>query len=58
MPKRTASYKSWLGVKLSDPRIAANYLNAARRESPEIFFKALRKVAESRQMAKVAEDRS
>jgi probable addiction module antidote protein len=56
MPKTTIRYKEWLSGKLSDPRRAARYLNAARKDSPEAFFKALRKVAESRQMAKVAEE--
>lgn len=55
MPKRTASYRTWLGDKLVDPRIASRYLNEARKDSPEMFFKALRRVAESRQMTQVAE---
>jgi probable addiction module antidote protein len=55
MPKRTSSYRSWLSDKLIDPRIAANYLNAAHRDSPEAFLKALRKVAEARQVTRVAE---
>ena len=54
MPKRTASYSSWLSHKLSDPEIAANYLNAANRDSKAAFLKALRKVAEARQISKVA----
>jgi probable addiction module antidote protein len=54
MPKRTTSFRSWLGAKLADPGIAANYLNAARRESSDMFLKALRRVAESHQMTKVA----
>jgi probable addiction module antidote protein len=55
MPKRVTAYRDWIGGKLSDPRAAAAYLNAARKDSPEAFFKALRRVAESHQMAKVAE---
>jgi probable addiction module antidote protein len=56
MPKRVMAYRDWIGEKLSDPIAAAAYLNAARKDSPEAFFKALRRVAESHQMAKVAED--
>jgi probable addiction module antidote protein len=56
MPKRTASYRTWLSEKLTDSKIASRYLNEARKDSPEVFFKALRRVAESRKMAKVAED--
>jgi probable addiction module antidote protein len=45
MPKRTQSYTDWLGSKLSDPKRAARYLNAAQEDSPAMFLKALRKVA-------------
>jgi probable addiction module antidote protein len=45
-----------MAAKLVDPKRSARYLNAALQESPEMFLKALRKVAESHQMAKVAED--
>jgi DNA-binding phage protein len=53
MAKETASYRDWLGAKLVDPKRSARYLDAALQDSPEMFLKALRKVAESRQMAKV-----
>ena len=56
MPKRSLSYRTWLGEKLTDAKVASRYLNAARKDSPEMFFKALRRVSESRQMAKVAEN--
>jgi probable addiction module antidote protein len=56
MPKRATSYRAWLGNKLSDPKIAAKYLSAALDDSPEMFLKALRKVAEVRQITKVAEE--
>jgi probable addiction module antidote protein len=56
MAKQTSSYKEWLGAKLTDPKRSARYLNAALQDSPEMFLKALRKVAESRQMTKVAEE--
>jgi len=50
MPRRTSSYRSWLTENLIDPSRAANYLNAARADSPAAFFKALRKVSESHEM--------
>ncbi len=56
MPKRTSSYQSWLAENLIDPSRAANYLNAARADSPAAFFKALRKVSESHEMKKLAEN--
>jgi probable addiction module antidote protein len=57
MPIKTKSYKDWLGAKLSDPGRAARYLNTAREDSPAMFFKALRKVAnsQSRPMTELAE---
>ncbi len=39
---------------LADPQEAASYLEAALEESPRLFLLALRDVAESRQMSKVA----
>ncbi len=56
MPKRTQNYQSWRLSKLSDPFNAASYLNAAINDSPEMFLKALRNVAQARRMAKVARD--
>jgi probable addiction module antidote protein len=56
MPKRTRDHQSWLLEKLSDPKRAASYLNAARKDSQEMFFEALRDVAQVRQMTKVAKD--
>lgn len=54
MPKRTSDYHVGLLGELRDPRMAAHYLNAALEDSDEMFLKALRNVAEARQMAKVA----
>ena len=45
MASRTTNYRDWLNDKLSEPGRAANYLNAASRESHSMFLKALRKVA-------------
>lgn len=54
MPKRTTDYRSALLEDLRDPAEAANYLNAALRDSEAMFLVALRDVAESHHMAKVA----
>ena len=55
MPTNSKSYKSWLQAKLTSPAVAANYLNAALNDSPEMFLTALRNVSEAHRMAKVAE---
>jgi DNA-binding phage protein len=55
MPKRTKSYHSWLLQKLTDPARAKRYLKEAIEDSPEMFLKGLRNVAEARGMSKVAE---
>jgi len=54
MPKRTTPYRDRLLERLSVPEEAANYLNAAMDDSPEIFLEALRDVAQARQIANVA----
>jgi probable addiction module antidote protein len=41
-------------AKLVDPDTAAAYLNEAMNDSPEIFLKALRNVAQARRVANVA----
>jgi probable addiction module antidote protein len=57
MPKRTRDHQSWLIEKLTDPKRAASYLNAAREDSQEMFFEALRDVAQARQnMSHLAKD--
>lgn len=50
MPKRVTDYRKTLLESLSDPE------EAALEDSNEMFLVALRDVAESRQMSKVAED--
>jgi probable addiction module antidote protein len=57
MPKRTVAYREWLQDRLKDPKVATNYLRGVLRDSPELFPKALRKVAEARglSLSKVAE---
>ncbi|HTB97351.1 MAG TPA: addiction module antidote protein [Terracidiphilus sp.] len=52
MPSK--SYAEWQLKKLANPNIAASFLNAARADSPEIFLKALKKVAQAHQMTWVA----
>lgn len=56
MPKRSSDYHSWLLTQLQDPEQAADYINAASEDSPEMFLKALRNTAEAHKMAKVAEE--
>jgi probable addiction module antidote protein len=56
MPKRTKDYHAWLLKRLVNPREAEKYLKAAMADSQEMFFKALRNVAEANKIAKVAEE--
>lgn len=53
MPK-TRPFRDLLLDSLSNPEVAAAYLTEAYAESPAMFCKALRNVAQSRQMASVA----
>src|SRR5260221_231329 len=55
MPKRTRDYRETLLKDLQNPTEAASYVNAALEESDEMFLRALRDVAEAKQMARVAE---
>ena len=54
MPKRTRDYRGWLRKQLTDPAAAANYINAAIEDSPDMLLVAVRNVAEAQKMAKVA----
>jgi len=56
MPKTRVSYREWLLEELSDPKIAERYLNACLEEGPDLFLKGLKKVAQARQMSKVAKE--
>lgn len=56
MPKRTKSYDSWLLKELTDPVVAANYINAASEDSDEMLLVAMRNVAEAHKMVRVAKD--
>jgi probable addiction module antidote protein len=54
MPKRTKPFHDWLLKRLVDPHEAERYLRVAMSDSTEAFLKALRNVAEARQISKVA----
>ena len=56
MPKRTRRDREWQLDKLSDPEIAASFLNAALEDSMEVFLSALGKVAQANQISKVAKE--
>jgi probable addiction module antidote protein len=47
-------YKVGLNERLKEPEYAAAYLNAAKKESQEVFLLALRDVAEVHKISKVA----
>jgi probable addiction module antidote protein len=51
---RSQSYKTGLNERLRDADYAAAYLNAAMRESREVFLLALRDVAEAHKISHVA----
>jgi probable addiction module antidote protein len=53
MPKKR-SYRGWQLEKLANPERAASYLQNALEDSPEQFLIALGKVAQARQMSRVA----
>lgn len=54
MPKRTRDYHPWLLAKLANPQTAADYLNEAMSDSPAMFLKALRNIAQARRISSVA----
>ena len=56
MANKTSSYRESLLAALTDPAEASAYLNAALEDSPESFLKALKNVAQARQMTRVAKD--
>src|ERR1700676_3729553 len=51
---RSRPYKTGLNERLKDPEHVAAYLNAAAKESQEVFMLALRDVAEDHKISKVA----
>ena len=56
MTRKTGPYRDLLMERLDDPDVAGHYLNAAMDNSPQAFLKALKDVAQARQMSKVAKD--
>ena len=56
MTIKSSPYRQSLLTALLDPSEASAYLNAALEDSPEAFLKALKNVAQARQMTKVAKD--
>jgi probable addiction module antidote protein len=56
MTSKTRPYRELLLERLANPEVASYYLNAAIEDSPESFLKALKNVAQARQMARVAKD--
>jgi probable addiction module antidote protein len=51
---RSRPFKSGLHERLKDPEHVAAYLNAAGKESQDVFMLALRDVAEAHKISKVA----
>lgn len=51
---RSRSYKNGLEERLKDPEHVAAYLNAAAKESRDVFLLALRDVAEAHKISRVA----
>ena len=56
MPKRTGDFDNWLLQQLTDPELAASYINTAMSEDPELLPIVLREVARAYTMKKVAKD--
>lgn len=56
MPNANKTYAAWRLEKLSDPKRAARYLNAAKRDSKEAFLHAVKNVVQANQVARVARE--
>lgn len=54
MPKRTGDFNAWHLEKLSDPIIAANYLDEVWNNSRDLFLDAVRDVIQAKQVSSVA----
>ena len=50
MSRKTRPFHELMLEKLANPTVAAHYLDAAMDESQESFLKALRNVAQTKQM--------
>ena len=53
-PPASRPHDEWLHAQLKDPEFAADYLTAAAEDVPAVYLSALRHVAESHGMAKIA----
>jgi probable addiction module antidote protein len=56
MPKRTGDFDDWLLHELTDPEVAASYINTALSEDPDLLPVVLGEVAKAYTMKKVAKD--
>jgi probable addiction module antidote protein len=56
MPRKSRPHSEARLERLANPEVAAEYLKVAMEESNEDFLKALKTVAQARQMAQVAKD--
>jgi probable addiction module antidote protein len=56
MPKASKTYAAWRVEKLSDPKRAARYLNAAKRDSKEAFLHAVKNVIQANQVSRIARE--
>jgi probable addiction module antidote protein len=56
MLRKTRPFSELRQEQLLIPEVASEYLNLAKAQSQEIFLKALRRVAQARQMSKVAKE--
>lgn len=56
MPKRTGDFDAWLLGELTDPQVAASYVNAAICKDPDLLPAVLREIAKAYTMKRVAKD--
>ena len=55
MPKRKGNFNAWRLETLADPVNAANYLNAALEDSPELFLSAIKDTIQARTVSHIAQ---
>lgn len=56
MIKGVKDYQTWKQAKLADPAFAADYLNEAAKASPATLLRAIKNVAQAREIASVAKE--
>jgi probable addiction module antidote protein len=54
MPSKTRPYREFLLERLANPEVATAYVSAALEDSQASFLKAVKNVAQAREMASVA----